>query len=776
MEFATVAAETGGGASQSIPWRSFEHLREGISWSDPILAAYSEPIRAHLSYQQVEREISVAAASDGFFPKFTQGLEAGQDFSSSWLGGHGGTEVILSRRLAEMLFDDPTNALDRSVVLNGQTFRVIGVAPRRFSGLWSPTEAWVTPDKIAALEFGAFKAESHLAGEQHSPFHDNPEVWQKLPFFYVLAGSPRLSHDHLNQRLGLLVRSPENLPDHLHVSDGLSKDPVWDAKVRNWARLTFLLSTALIFAAALDYCGLLLAQAPRYLEEVRLKRVLGATVLRIVFESMCGPIITVLAGFFVAAFGVLTALWALRKGGNLFLPPGVVSWRVALSTLGIGLAFACILAVMVALVPSFRLLRDSGVPRMGYTSTPSRKASLALYGIVASQIAFCIVTCLISVMIINAVRSISREELGFDAAQLTAIEVGPASKGAPIQFSTAGTGDFPLATFTRLVIEGSRERTPGVKYMSAASCAPLAQPMKTIMVQSMDRDLPPQSVHFCGVSQGFFQSIGNPIIAGRSFSSGSFMGDVSEVVINRKLADSLWPGENPLHRSIRIEEPAWDLRFIGEVVGVAQDMRFSGLTSTPDATVFLPLRGNVFTLSFPLYFLAKGTESPHFMEGFTRQQAAASMPSLGGSTSYRVDERLHESLMEQKVRVWFSAGGAAIVAILAYLGLYGVLVHSVNSKRRELALRACFGASADNLRKITIKKALQCSGCAIAISLLAWRPMKILAASAWLGKVELSWQHALAVALLCVAAAVAISLFPASAASRVSPAELLREQ
>jgi putative ABC transport system permease protein len=778
MEYATIAEKTGGGGSRPISWKNYEHLRESAPWPDLMLVAYGEPIRAHLSYNQGERVVSVAAASKGFFGAFTQGLDAGEDFFSSRQGGQGGTEVILSRDLAERLFTDPGSGLGRQIVLNNQMFRVIGVAPKSFSGLWSSTEAWVTPDKIVALEFGAFKGESHSPGngEENSSLFDNPELWQKLPFFYVLAGSTKLSLKGLHQNLETLVQSPDNLPNHLHVSDGLSKDPVRDIKIRSWARLAFLLSTALVFAAALNYCGLLLAQTPRYVEEVRLKRVLGASVLRIALESMCGPVITVLAGFFVAACGALAGLSVLGKQEPRFLPTDGVSWQTALGILGIGLAIACLLAILVALVPSLRLLRDSGAPRMGYTSTTGRKANLAMDGIVSSQIACCILICLIAAMIITAVRSISQEVLGFNGDHLTVVEIGPTLKDGPVEFLTADASNFPMATFARLVIEGSQERLREVKHMSAASCAPLAQPMKTVSIQRMDRDLPARSMHFCAVSQGFFQAMENPIVEGRSFSSSSFTGNVFEVVINRQLASELWPGEEPLHHTVRVEEPALGLQFVAEVVGVAQDMRFSGLTSTPDATVFLPLRGNVFTISFPLYFVTRGTVSSRSIEEFTRQQAASSMPSLGVTTSYRVDERLRESLMEQKARAWFSTGGAALIAIIAYLGLYGVLVHSVNSRRKEMALRACLGASAANLRMIVIRKALRCSVAAVAVSLLAWKPIMVLASTAWVGKAELSWRSAVAIPLMCLTAAVGISLLPAAAATQVSLAEMLKKQ
>ena len=772
LQYATIAEETGGGGSQSVAWKTYQRLRESPGRPHLALFAYAEPIRAKLHLGETGIGISVAAVSSGFFSDFVEGLDAGRDFSAVD-NGHG-SELILTRHLAERLFATPADALDRSVVINGQAFRVIGVAAGGFSGLWSATDAWVAPSQIVSLDFGALSEEPHGA-EKHSSASNGAELWQKFPIFYVLAGSSNASLERMRKELGDLVRSSENLPDHLHVTDGLSKDPIWDAKIRFWARLALVLSMALIFAAGLNYCGLLLAQVPRYVEEVRLKRVLGASVLRIVFESMCGPVATVLLGFLLATGGAMAGIWALGKHGTDLLRSGGIRWVASFDILAIELAIAFLLGLLIALVPSLRLLRDSGAPRMGYTTTASRKTNLALSAIVAGQLASCILISLIAATIIGAVHSASRVELGFDSDHLAAIEIGPATKNAPIEFSTAGSREFPLAAFTRQVLETVQEKRPEVQRISASSCAPL-QRMRTISIQRLDRDLPPHSVHFCGVSQGFFQTMGNPIVAGRGFSDHVLIGNVSEVVINRRLADQLWPGEDPLHHVVRVEEPAWELQFVAEVVGVSQDMRFVALTSTPDATVFLPLRGNVFTLSLPLYFLARGMEPLRPVEEVARLQAAISMPSLGVNSSYRVDEQLRQSFTEQKARVWFAATGAAFVALIAYIGLYGVLVHSVNAKRKEMAIRLCFGASAGGLRKIIIRQALQCSVTAIAISMLTWRPITLLASGAWLGKVELGWPVAVGVPLLCVAAALAISLVPASAAAKLSPAGVLKEQ
>lgn len=767
--YATVAELTGGGGSQSISWNAFQELRGTADWSDPELMAYVEPIRVKLRYREVEQVVSVAAASRGFFTDFTKRLEVGQDFSSSSESNPSIKEVILSDAMAERFFAGPGSALDHNIILNNQNFRIIGVAPKSFSGLWSATDIWVPPSSMVALSFGQLPEQIHPVGNESSS-----DSWQKFPIFYVLAGSERLSSRQVQSKLASFLRLPANSSLNLHVTEGLSKDPVWDAKIRSWARLTLILSLAIILTSGLNYCGLLLTQIPLYVQEVRLKRVLGATLGRIVVESMSGPVSTVLLGFLIATFGVMGALQILERTGS-GLVQSRVPWEVSFRLLGTELAVAFVVAICIAIAPAIRLMKDSGTPRLGYTATRGRNMNLALNLIVGSQIASCILTCLIAEAIFTTVHSVSKLPLGFDTRNVMVIELGPASKDTPIEFSTAGNREFPFASFTRQVLESSKAK-PDIQSMAASSCAPLAQGMKTISIRRMDHEMPAHSIHLCAVSQAFFQVLGNPIVRGSSFSSNHFIGEVSEVVINEKLANELWQGEDPLHHTVRVAEPAWGLEFNAEIVGVAQDMRFSGLTQSPDATVFLPLRGNAFTLSLPLYFLSKGTESSRSIADFVRIEAANAMPSLAVDSSYQVDGLLRQSSMEQNARVAFSIVGTVLVGVIAFAGLYGVLVHSVNSKKREMAIRACFGALAGDLRKVVLRQAVVCFALAVGISLLAWRPLTLLWANSWQSKVNITWEETIVTFLLCLGIVSGVALKPAATATRVSLSEMLKTE
>ncbi len=737
------------------------------------MAAYGGPVRARAAADGQSREISVAGVSASFFPQFTRGGCGVGNFSSGWDSGAGEAEVVLSERLAAKLFGGASRALGRTIALNNVQYRVVGVAPSEFLGLWEEADAWVSPQKMIALGDGLRFADSHA--ESGVPV----EVisWKREPIFFALTASPRLLAKANSAALERIVQAPENRRFHLHFNRGLTKDPVRDAMLLNLARLTFLVAAMLIMAAGLNYAGLLLAQAPQQAEEVRLKRILGASAARLAMDAMLGPAFTVLASFLIGAGGTAVFLAILGRQALRTLPTGSIS-RLAVSRVSATeLCSVCLFACAIALVPALRLLSEGGAPRLGYTSTGGKWAGFAIRAMVAAQMACCIVVCLLAWTMAQAVRGLSATKLGFDPNHLTAIEIGTATKDAVVSFSVGGGNDFPFADFARGVLAGAKQAAPAVHSIAASSCAPFGQPMRALTVLRLDRGAQQAaSIHYCGVTQGYFQTMGNPIYRGRAFSADKFADAVAEAIVNRQAAREIWPGEDPLHKSVRIEDPNSTISFTAEIVGIADDMRFAGPTSSPEATIFLPLRENVFALSFPLYFLVQGSQSSVALSELIRQQAEASIPNMGVTATYRIDERLEASFLEWRARLFLPIAGAGMLALIAYLGMYAALMHTANSRRREIAVRLCFGASRWDIRRAMLAQALQCGVPALGLSLICWRVLFQLAARQWMGGALWSWTAAGAAPLAVLAIALGIALLPANAAAQTSPAHMLKEQ
>ncbi|WP_263356923.1 ABC transporter permease [Acidicapsa ligni] len=393
LSFETLAEETVGGASRSLPWPAYEYLSSHISVPGVAIAAYGGPVRARLLAHGQGREISVSGVSSSFFPGFTRGGVFAGSFAPGWDNGSGEPEVVLAESLAKQLFGSVHSALGQDATLNGGQYRVIGVAPRSFTGLWAETDAWVAPEKMIALGNGSRAAASNTRSQSASAERIS---WKMEPIFFVLTASSTPTVQGNRIALERFAHAPENRRFHLHLSDGLTNDPVRDAKLRSWSHLTFIVAVTLIVAAGLNYAGLLLAQAPRQAEEIRLKRILGARTLRLIAEGMCGPAFTVLASFLLAAAGTILSLIFFGKQAAVLLPAGSISWPNVTHTLAVELAAVCLLAAAIALLPALRLLREGGAPRLGYTSTGDKWTGIAMRSMVAVQMASCIVMCLLA--------------------------------------------------------------------------------------------------------------------------------------------------------------------------------------------------------------------------------------------------------------------------------------------------------------------------------------------------------------------------------------------
>ena len=210
-------------------------------------------------------------------------------------------------------------------------------------------------------------------------------------------------------------------------------------------------------------------------------------------------------------------------------------------------------------------------------------------------------------------------------------------------------------------------------------------------------------------------------------------------------------------------------------MGVVEDMRLGGYMDSARPTLFYSSEGNAFIDVRP-HLVISGTVSRHALEALLHQQVPMLMPGMGVADIYSVEERSQAITRPERNRVYGALAGAVIMAFIAYIGLYGALAYYIRSRRRELAVRLCLGASAWSIRLIIIKRALSCTAVGIALSLPFWLILARMAAHQSLGPVMWSAPQAATITFLCACMALLVSLAPASTASSTSPAEVLKEQ
>jgi ABC-type antimicrobial peptide transport system permease subunit len=191
------------------------------------------------------------------------------------------------------------------------------------------------------------------------------------------------------------------------------------------------------------------------------------------------------------------------------------------------------------------------------------------------------------------------------------------------------------------------------------------------------------------VDAGYFETMGIRVEAGRGFTTGDAKGSPPVVVINRTMADRLFPGESPLGPRIEGfgQEPA-------EVVGVTAPGKYAFITEQPRAFAFYPY-AQVFRSSMALHARAPGAEAAT-LQAIARELRSLE-PDVALGQAGRVEDLIGFSLYPQRFAARLVGAFGVVGLILAALGIYGVLAFQVARRTREIGVRRALGATSSKV-------------------------------------------------------------------------------
>ena len=353
---------------------------------------------------------------------------------------------------------------------------------------------------------------------------------------------------------------------------------------------------------------------------------------------------------------------------------------------------------------------------------------------------------------------------GFDAEMLVSMR---------LSLPTGAYEGAAVPTFFETLLE----EVHAIPAVTGASIASQVAPNTVFSAEVETRDASGadergRRLHHTVIGDGYFETMGIPLVAGRAPGPEDVEGGPPVVVLNEEAARRLFPGADAVGEQLRVRGTRFDSGW-AEVVGVSRDVRNQGSASDPVPEIFTAHRqgGGRYR---QMFLVARSGASPADAVPAIRDRVTRLDPAQPVYAISTPEAALGQQLAPRRVAALLLAGLAVLSVVLAAVGLHGVLAYVVATRRGELALRASLGAGPGELRALLARRAARMVGAGLATGLLLSLVLgRLLRAS--IGGFSATSPLLLGAACLVLAVVGAVAtLLPASTAARTSPAASLR--
>ena len=658
--------------------------------------------------------------------------------------------VVLSDRLWQRRFNRDPSILNRNITLNGESFTVVGVMPRGFFFPVRETELWtpwaMEPDQASGRGdhylglVGRLKPDVSIAGANA----DLASIGQRLANEY-----PRT-----NEGLGFIARS-------------LHRDYVGDLRLP--MLILFGAVGLVLLIACANVANLLLAQATTRRKEIAIRIALGARRWTIVRQMLVESLLLACGG---GLLGVLGAFWGVEALAK-FLPESLsklqgvnIDARVLLFTLGVSVLTAIVFGGVPALLASRTTPGStlSDVARDVAGGTSGRHVRRVL---VVSEVALAVVLLVSAGLLIRSFQLLRQVEPGFNPENaLTMRMVLPFPKYAKKEARSA---------FYDEVLRQVKE-TPGVEAAGMITFLPLSFSGMNFSFSVEGRAAPGDMnlpfALFRVVSPDYFRAMGIPLLRGRYFETHDSPDATPAVVINRRLAEQYWPGEDAIGKRVKVgpvDSPnAWLT-----VVGVVGDVRQTGLYEQK-LEFYVPYMQERRSFMAPRDLVVRTKADPAVIAAAVRKAVWAVDKDQPVSNVRTMDQVFAAAISQERFQALMLGISAALALVLACVGLYGVISYSVVQRTHEIGVRMALGAQPMNVLILVIRQGMTLTIAGLVVGIIAGTFVTRVLTDMLFGVTPRDPLTFVGVPVLLLAVAFLACYIPARRATRIDPLIALR--
>jgi predicted permease len=653
----------------------------------------------NLSYRGQTAPATGLFVSGSYFPVLGLRPALGRLLGSSDDRVVGGPDlVVLSYAYWQSRLGGRSDVLGDTIVVNGQPMTIAGVAPEGFAG---------TTVGLIADVFVPIMMRWRLAPDPRSPPENRRGYWVYL-FARLKPGvgleQARAAIDTPYRAIINDVEVPlqEGLTEQMMArfsARGIRLDPGsrGQSTLAPGARapLTLLVAvTALVLIiACVNVANLLLARAAARGKEMATRLSIGATRGRLLAQLLTES--SVLA-FVAALASLLVAQWtmALLRATLPDAAP-ILSLRLHdTSTLLVTGALALGVSMMVGLFPALHMVRPDLLSALKETRDMSggRRSARLRVSLATAQVALSMVLVVLAGLFTKSLANVSAVDSGMRTDGVVTFRVSPQRNGYTLPRSAA--------LFDQ--VEEELAALPGVAGVTSSTTPLLSGDVRAsrAFVEGFD-DGPDadRETRYDEVGDGYFRTLGVPVIAGREFTPADAPNAPAVAIVNERFASKFGLGRDAVGKRMSRDTALLDI----EIVGVVRDFKHSNLRDPAPPMFFVPHRQSTRRPGLMHFYVWTASNTGATVTAVRRVMRELD-PNLPIEDLRTMDDVVHDSTTGQRVMSVMTGTFATLATLVAAIGLYGLLAFAVAQRTSEIGLRMALGATGDAVRWMVLRQ------------------------------------------------------------------------
>lgn len=661
--------------------------------------------------------------------------------------------VVISYSCWQTKFGADPQIIDKQILINGNKYTVIGIAPKNFVG----TEVSYNAEVFAPMMMA--KQIEPLGDLLESRTNDNIFAIGRLKLpsqqvesaLQAIAQSLAEEHPNANQGRGIKLATP-----------GLFIPDIRESVITfSWILMSVVGIVVLI--ACVNLANLLLARATERRKEIAVRIALGATRFQLIKQMLTESLLLGIVG---GSLGLILSFWINDFVAKFKLPTDIpimfnlaIDWRVISFTFALsiftGIFFGLLPALQASKTDLIAALKDE-------TSIGKFSRSWLRNLLVIAQIALSLLLLVSSGLIIHGLQKAQTLRPGFEPSNVASVS---------FDLTLQGYDKEKGKVFYSKAIELAKS-LPSIESATLVNSLPLSLDFSSTAIYiegqtiAKSTDLPlavPYNVY-----PEYFQTMGVSL-RGRDFTENDKNEDSRVAVVNETFARRFFSGEDAIGKRFNFsgpENPYWT------IIGVCADGKYNSLNEEQKLAIYLPMLRNY---TAPVTLIIKTKSNPENVLASLREKLQTLDPALPFYDAKTLKQHLNLPLFPAKIAATILSSFAILALILAAIGIYGTMSYVVSQRSREMGIRIALGAKTSDILKMIVGQAMKLVVVGLVLGLIAAYSLTQFLSSLLYGVSATDPLTFIIVLVLLTLIALVACLVPAIRAAKTDPMVVLRQ-